>query len=44
MSGNKTDVMNGLNNILTQLKNYRNNYFGITGELYLTEDDLVQGL
>ena len=39
MSEKKTDVMNSLNDILTQLKSYRNNYFGITDELYLTESD-----
>ena len=41
---NKTEVINDLNDTLAQLKNYRNNHFGITDELYLTEDDLVQGL
>lgn len=42
MSGYKTDVIKNLNDTLAQLKNYRNNHFDITDELYLTEDDLVQ--
>ncbi len=42
MSKNKTKVIKNLNDTLTQLKNYRDNLFGITDELYLTEDDLVK--
>lgn len=41
MSEKKTDVMNGLNDILTQLKSYRNNHFGITDDLDLTEADFA---
>ena len=44
MSDSKTDVIKSLNARLEQLKSYRNNYFGIKNELYLTEDDLVQRL
>ncbi|MEE0674247.1 MAG: ATP-binding protein [Ruminococcus sp.] len=42
MSNKKTDVIKNLNDTLAQLKNYRNNHFDITDELYLTEDDLVE--
>ncbi len=42
MSKEKTDVMRGLNDILTQIKEYGNKDFEITKELYLTEDDLAE--
>lgn len=42
MSEKKTDVIKNLNEQLTQLKNYKNNHFGITDELYLTEDDFAE--
>ncbi len=41
MSDKKTDVIKSLNEQLTQLKRYRNNHFGITDDLYLTEDDFA---
>ena len=41
MSLQKTAVIKNLNEQLTQLKNYKNNHFGITDELYLTEDDFA---
>ena len=41
-SENVTEVMNGLNGVLSQLQRYKNNYFGISDGLYLTEGDFVQ--
>ncbi len=41
MSEYTTVVIKNLNEQLTQLKNYRYNYFGISDELYLTETDLA---
>ena len=40
-SKNKTEVIIDLNDTLAQLKNYRNNHFGITDKLKLTKDDFV---
>lgn len=41
MSEKKTDVIKNLNDILAQLKNYKNNHFGITDKLKLTKDDFA---
>lgn len=41
MSENVTEVMNGLNGVLTQLQRYKNNYFKIFDKLYLTEADFI---
>ena len=40
-SKNKTEVIIDLNDTLAQLKNYRNNHFGITDKRKLTKDDFV---
>ena len=42
MSKEKTDIINSLNDILTQIKEYGNKDFEITDDLYLTEDDLAE--
>ncbi len=42
MSKEKTDIINSLNDILTQIKEYGNKDFEITYEFYLTEDDFAE--
>ena len=41
-SHNKDSLIAGINAILTQLRGYRNNYFGVTDELFLTDADIVE--
>lgn len=38
----KDSLIAGINAILTQLRGYRNNYFGVTDELFLTDADIVE--
>ena len=36
------DFISKINAILAQLRGYRNNYFGVTDELFLTDADIVE--
>ena len=38
----KDSLITDINAILTQLRGYRNNYFGVTDELFLTDADIVE--
>ena len=38
----KDSLIAAINAILTQLRGYRNNYFGVTDELFLTDADIVE--
>lgn len=38
----KDGLIADINAILTQLRGYRNNYFGVTDELFLTDADIVE--
>ena len=40
-SDDEDEVMNSLNIILNQIKNYKNNTFRVNDELYLTEEDFA---
>ena len=42
MLGDKTNIIKNLNEQLDRLKNHKNIHFGITDELYLTEDDFAE--
>ena len=39
---NPNGFVTKINSILTQLRGYRNNYFGVTDELFLTDADIVE--
>ena len=38
---NQNGFVTKINSILTQLRGYRNNYFSVTDELFLTDADVV---